>query len=105
MELGGRAALPVERAFKPAGRVSEPAVRAPELVDWAIEPAEKPWNKLGGSQSWLGGLEPAGGPRRHLGGLAERPRWSKLKAAGNASQSQPSRSVASQRGTRTSLES
>ena len=36
--LGGpwRAALLVERAFKPAGRVSEP-----ELNEWAMEPAER----------------------------------------------------------------
>ena len=41
--LGGpwRAALLVERAFKPAGRVSEPAERAPELDEWAMEPAER----------------------------------------------------------------
>ena len=34
--------MPAERAFTPAGRVSEPAVRAPVLAEWAMEPAERP---------------------------------------------------------------
>ncbi len=42
MELGGKAALPADGAFTPAGRVSEPAIRAPELAEWAMEPAGRP---------------------------------------------------------------
>ena len=41
MELGEKAPLPAEKAFKSAGRVTEPAVRAPELAEWAMEPAER----------------------------------------------------------------
>ena len=74
--FGGPGGWEPGRALKPAVRLSEPCVRAL----WSQ--LEGPWFKLGGSQSWLGGLEPAGGLRRHLGGPAERCRGSKLKAAG-----------------------